>query len=372
MHRTQMSGDAAHTCDVILAAGGTAGHIAPALSMAEALRSKDSQLRIGFIGGMRGLESHLVRDRGWSLHTVDAVPLPRSVAPSQLPAFFGVLRATRQARRLLTRLKPRAVVGFGGYVAAPVYLAARSLGIPLLVHEANARPGLANRLGARLTHHVLTATPVNLPHSRVIGIPLDQRITVMNRDTARRAARMELNLPLDGPLVLVFGGSQGARRINEAVAGALPALQRAGLVVLHAVGRSNPLPPSEPGYHPVPYLDRMDLAYAAADLAVTRAGALTCAELAAVGLPAIYVPLPIGNGEQALNATPTVQAGGGVLLPDESCTASELAKQTITLLHDPDGLARMGRAAKSHGHGSAATELAELVTAVMQQKDDGR
>ncbi len=352
-------------CDVVLAAGGTAGHIEPALNLADELARTNNQLRIVFLGGRRGLENVLVPARGVALETFDAVALPRTVSWSDIKRFAQVLRATIQARRLLRRKRPSVVVGFGGYVAAPVYLAAWSLRIPIVVHEANAKPGIANRLGARLTQYVVTAGDVNLPHAQVMGIPLNSRITAMDRAGERSVARSELGLPEQGSVLLVFGGSQGAVRLNQAITGALPSLSAAGITVLHAVGNSNPLPAAMPRYHPVPYLDRMDLAYAAADLAVTRAGALTCAELAAVGLPAIYVPLPIGNGEQRLNALPVVQAGGGVLLDDAACTAESLQAEVLGLLQSTERLHRMGQVARGLGHRDGSHALAALVLAVM-------
>lgn len=352
-------------CDVVLAAGGTAGHIEPALNLAESLIDADGDLRICFFGGRRGLENVLIPTRGWQLRTFDAVPLPRSLSWSDLKRCVQVVRATWQARSMLRHQRPVVVVGFGGYVAAPVYLAAWSLRIPIVLHEANARPGIANRLGARLTRNVVTAAESNLPHAQVLGIPLNARIAELDRPARRPDARRQLGLRSDGNVLLVFGGSQGAQRLNEAVTGALPTLLAAGLTVLHAVGRANPLPAAVPGYHPVPYLDRMDLAYAAADLAVTRAGALTCAELAAVGLPAIYVPLPIGNGEQRFNALPVVQAGGGVLLTDAQCTASALANQVLELVQNPGRLEQMGSAARGAGHTDGSESLAKLVLGVM-------
>jgi len=350
---------------VVLAAGGTAGHVEPALNLAHSLAQIDSGIHVTVLGGRRGLENILVPARGLPLQTFDAAPLPRTLSWSDVKRVAQVLRATWQARRLLRSQHPAVVVGFGGYVAAPVYLAARSLSIPIVVHEANARPGIANRLGARLTRHVVTAAQPNLPHAQVLGIPLNPRISGLDRSMMRDSARAELGLPREGTVLLVFGGSQGAQRLNAAVLAALPGLTAAGVTVLHAVGRANPLPPPASGYHPVHYLDHMEQAYAAADLAVTRAGALTCAELTAVGLPAIYVPLPIGNGEQRLNALPAVQAGGGVLLDDAQCSGEALQAQVLDLVQTPGRLDQMGRAAHTSGHRDASAALAELVLSVM-------
>ncbi|MFM8352368.1 MAG: undecaprenyldiphospho-muramoylpentapeptide beta-N-acetylglucosaminyltransferase [Actinomycetales bacterium] len=353
---------------VVLAAGGTAGHVEPALNLAETLTTIDDGLRISVLGGRRGLENLLVPARGLPIQTFYAVPLPRSLSWSDLKRCAQVIRATWQARQLLRRQQPAVVVGFGGYVAAPAYLAAWSLRIPIIVHEANARPGIANRLGARLTRHVVTAAEPNLPHAQALGIPLNPAISGLDRASQRGAARSALGLPNEGTVLLVFGGSQGARRLNEALSGALPDLLASGVTVLHAVGRSNPLPAPRPGYHPVAYLDQMAQAYAAADLAVTRAGALTCAELAAVGMPAIYVPLAIGNGEQRLNALPAVQVGGGVLLDDAQCTADALQSQVLELVQSPGRLELMSRAVRGVGHRNGSQALAELVLKVMKHQ----
>ena len=168
----------------------------------------------------------------------------------------------------------------------------------------------------------------------------------------------------EAPVLLVFGGSQGAMRLNSVVAGALPALRSQGIDVLHAFGSRNDPPAPIDGYVPVPFIERMDLAYAAADLALTRAGAMTCAELAAVGLPAVYVPLPIGNGEQRINALPVVEAGGGLLVDDAQITAEWLTATAVEVLHDGDRLHAMGAAAFSHGVRDADEQLARIVMRV--------
>jgi UDP-N-acetylglucosamine--N-acetylmuramyl-(pentapeptide) pyrophosphoryl-undecaprenol N-acetylglucosamine transferase len=232
-----------------------------------------------------------------------------------------------------------------------------------VIHEANARPGLANRIGARFTPHVAEAVAGSIPRAVRIGIPLRRSISTLDRPALREQARAELGLAPEGPVLLVFGGSQGAQRINAAVSGALSGLLGLGLQVLHSVGQNNidAVTDSAPGYHPVGYLDRMDLAYAAADLVVSRSGALTCAELAAVGLPAIYVPFPIGNGEQRLNALPVARAGGGLIVADEDLDAETLLGDVRGLVEDPDRLADMGRRAAEHGVRDADERLADMV-----------
>ncbi|MEV1205711.1 UDP-N-acetylglucosamine--N-acetylmuramyl-(pentapeptide) pyrophosphoryl-undecaprenol N-acetylglucosamine transferase, partial [Microbispora rosea] len=292
---------------VVLAGGGTAGHIEPALALADALRRLDPRIGITCLGTERGLETRLVPARGYELELVPAVPLPRSLSPKLLTVPGRLAGAIGSAAGILDKVGADVLVGFGGYVATPGYLGARRRGVPIVVHEANPRPGLANRLGARLTEHVFTGHPdAVLPNAEYIGIPLRREISMMDRLSMGDKARSYFGLESDRVTLLVFGGSQGARSVNQAALEAAPYLRAAGVQVLHVIGPKNTVevepPPGDPQYVILPYVDRMDLAYAAADLVLSRAGAMTCAELTAVGLPAAFVPLPHGNGEQRLNA----------------------------------------------------------------------
>jgi UDP-N-acetylglucosamine--N-acetylmuramyl-(pentapeptide) pyrophosphoryl-undecaprenol N-acetylglucosamine transferase len=256
------------------------------------------------------------------------------------------------------------VVGFGGYVAMPAYFAARRR-VPMVVHEANARAGLANRIGARFTPFVAQAMDSTIPGALTLGIPLRPAIVDLDRVAQRAAGRAAFGLDPELPCLFVFGGSLGARRINDAVVAAAPAVCGAGFQILHVIGNANSdqvdaaIMPTD--YHAVNYVDRMDWAYAAADLALCRAGAMTCAELAAVGLPAVYVPLPIGNGEQQLNAAPTVQGGGGEFLADSDLSGAAVAHTVIRLLDDSARLTTMSLAAASRGMRESGQRLADLV-----------
>ena len=354
---------------VVVAGGGTAGHIEPALAVADALRELDPEVRVTALGTERGLETTLVPDRGYPLELIPPVPLPRRLSRPLLTLPATVVRSVRATRRVLTRVEADVVVGFGGYVALPAYLAARGR-IPVIVHEANASAGVANKVGARVADRVLAAVAKSGVHARgradaeVIGIPVRPTITDLDRAAVRAEARAHFGLPADGPVLLVFGGSQGARSLNEAVSGAAPALAAAGVSVLHAHGPKNTLDvasTAEAPYVAVPYLSRMDLAYAAADVALCRSGAMTVAEVSAVGLPAFYVPLPHGNGEQELNARPVADAGGGVVIADADLTSDVVASRVIPLVTDPDAVRRMGAAAAGAGHRGAATEVARIV-----------
>ncbi len=356
---------------VVLAGGGTAGHVEPALATADALRRHDPAVGITALGTERGLETRLVPERGYELALIPPVPLPRRPTLDLVRLPGRVRRAVRDTASILRETQADVVVGFGGYVALPAYLAARRVAVPIVVHEANARPGLANRVGARMTSYVASATPGSpLPNARHIGIPLRRSIATLDRDSVRAEARAYFGLAPARPTLLVFGGSQGARRINQAMDGATGDLAAAGIQVLHAVGEGNldtVTPPTTGAPYVVrPYLDRMDLAYAAADLAVCRAGAMTCAELAAVGLPAVYVPLPHGNGEQRLNAAPLVQAGGGLIVDDAGLTPAWIRDHVPSLMADRERLALMSKAAASFGRRDADDRLVEMINRAAQ------
>jgi UDP-N-acetylglucosamine--N-acetylmuramyl-(pentapeptide) pyrophosphoryl-undecaprenol N-acetylglucosamine transferase len=355
---------------VLLAGGGTAGHVEPALALADALRRSDATVGITALGTERGVETRLVPERGYDLVLIPAVPLPRAIHPRLLTLPTRLAAANRAARAVVDRVRPDVVVGFGGYVSLPAYFAARKRRIPIVVHEANARPGLANRIGARFTRHVASGTPnCPLPHAVYIGIPLRQAIAHLDRAGTRASAAREFGLHADKPTLLVFGGSQGARHINEVLVASAAALNAGGVQVLHATGPSHladvqqALPALDPAvpYIALPYLNRMELGYAAADFAVCRAGAMTCAELAATGLPALYVPLPHGNGEQALNARPVVDAGGGLLVEDAKLTREVVTENVLPVIADRERLAAMSAAATAFGRRDADEQLAEMV-----------
>lgn len=349
---------------VVLAAGGTGGHIEPALNLADALLRDYPDTDITVLGSDRGLEATLVPARGYELLTVPGVPLPRRPSADLLRVGPRMRRAVREAADILRDVHADVVVGFGGYAAAPAYLAARRTHTPLVIHESNSRAGIANRLGSRFTKHVYVSYAGALPDSTVLAPPLRSSIATLDRASVRPQALSNFGLRDDQPVLLVFGGSQGARSLNAAVAAALPGLRDQGIQVLHSFGSRNESPGTVEGYVALPFIDRMDLAYAAADLAMTRAGAMTCAELAAVGLPAIYVPLPIGNGEQRRNAQPVVSAGGGVLIDDASLGAEWLTRTASAVLHDGDTLRAMGEAAYRHGVRDADAQLARIVRRV--------
>ena len=362
----------ARPLSVVVAGGGTAGHVEPALALADALLRRDPATVVTALGTATGLEARLVPARGYPLAQIPRVPLPRRPTLDLLRVPGRVAGAVRRTREHLDAVRADVVVGFGGYVALPAYLAARRRGTPFVVHEANARAGLANRVGARLTGHVAAAVPGSgLSGAVVLGTPLRRAVATLDRAAARASARASFGLG-PGPVLLVTGGSQGARAVNDAVVAAAADLAAAGVQVLHVAGPKQAdavraaLGEVPPTHHVLAYVDRMELAYAAADLAVCRAGAMTCAELSAVGLPAVFVPLPIGNGEQALNARPVVDAGGALLVDDAAFDAACVRSTVLPLVTDPSRLRAMGEAASATGSRDADESLADLVLSAVR------
>jgi UDP-N-acetylglucosamine--N-acetylmuramyl-(pentapeptide) pyrophosphoryl-undecaprenol N-acetylglucosamine transferase len=353
---------------VLMAGGGSAGHTSPLLATADALRRIDPSIEVTALGTPRGLEVRVVPDAGYPLELIPPVPLPRRPG-ADLARLPGRLRgAVKAAREVLDRVQPDVVVGFGGYVSVPAYLAARKRRTPIVVHEGNALPGIANKLGARFAAAVATSFPdTDLRGGRYVGLPIRRMISTLDRAALRDEARRELGLRPDLPTVLVTGGSQGARRLNQAVGGSRAAFRAAGVQVLHVAGPTGEVEPGEdagpeaPPYVVLSYVDRMDLAYAAADLVVCRAGSNTVTEVAAVGLPAVFVPLPIGNGEQALNARPVVDAGGGLLVDDAALTVEWVSATVPGLATDAERLATMSRAASDLIPRDADDKLARMV-----------
>lgn len=360
---------------VVIAAGGTGGHIFPGLALADAIRRREPDARIAFVGTSRGLERTLIPARGYPLHLVDMRPLARKVGLAPVLAVLSLVRASFQARRILRREGAAVAVGMGGYASLPLIAGARLAGVSALVHESGAVPGLANRVAARLTPNValsFQATAAGFSprlHPRVTGMPLPPALANVDRGALRAEARRELELPEDVGVVLVLGGSLGARRLNEVGIGLAGRWRERGDVrILLKAGREHldgvraELDRMDAGraVRAMAFLDRMDLAYAAADLAICRAGAGTVAELPAAGLPAILVPYPHAPGDhQTKNAAALVRAGAAVLVPDAQATAERIGPVAESLLADPERLERMGAAARTLARPRAAEDLAD-------------
>ncbi len=352
---------------VLLAGGGTAGHTSPLLATADALRRLDPGVEITCLGTPRGLENKVVPAAGYPLELIAPVPLPRKPNVDLLKVPARLRGAVKETLEIVDRVRPDVVVGYGGYVSMPAYLAARRRRIPLVVHEQNTVPGLANRAGARVATRVAVSFPnTDLRNAEYVGLPIRRMISQLDRPALRAEARAFFGLDPDRPTLVVTGGSQGARRLNQSISGAAGALGAAGVQVLHVVGphgEAAPVATATP-YVVVSFVDRMDLALAAADLMVCRGGASSVTEAAATGTPAIFVPLPIGNGEQVLNARPVVEAGGALLVDDADLTVDWVTRTVPDLARDTARLARMSAAATGLIPRDADDVLARIIAEV--------
>jgi UDP-N-acetylglucosamine--N-acetylmuramyl-(pentapeptide) pyrophosphoryl-undecaprenol N-acetylglucosamine transferase len=324
---------------IIVAGGGTAGHIEPALAVARRWQLAHPDSHITFLGTKAGLETSLVPAAGFSLTLIPKVTVPRRISVKLLTLPFTLVGAISHSMKAIKGAD--LVIGFGGYVSAPAYLAAALTRTPFVIHEANARPGLANRLGALFTRYTAVAHPVesgSLKKSLLTGLPLKENIAGAyesahsNWRGARLAAKAALGFDEQAPLVFIFGGSQGSAAINEVIAHSRQALNDMGVNILHGVGARNDLPESNSGYRAVNYISDMATAYLAADLIIARSGAVTCAEVNTLGRYALFIPLPIGNGEQNLNAASLVSQGRAEILPQTQFSAEWMNQNLRRLL----------------------------------------
>lgn len=348
---------------VVLAGGGTAGHIEPAMAVADALRDRlGEKVRITALGTSRGLETSVVPARGYDLRLISPVPIPRKPTPKLLGMPLKIRKAVMEARDILAEVEADVLIGFGGYVSAPAYLAARMIGIPFFVHEANARAGMANKLGVKLGGTGLNAVPDSGLDGEVVGIPIRK---TLNDPDARERGRELWGLDEQRSTLLVTGGSQGAKSLNDALADALDEILERGYQVLHAYGKKNEAPEARDGYVPVPYIEDMAAAYGVADMIICRSGAMTVAEVTAASVPAVYVPLPHGNGEQGLNAGPAVDAGAARILEDKHLNGAAMVRQVDEILGNVATYNAMRHAATRTGAGHVADNIAErLIIAV--------
>jgi UDP-N-acetylglucosamine--N-acetylmuramyl-(pentapeptide) pyrophosphoryl-undecaprenol N-acetylglucosamine transferase len=356
---------------VVLAGGGTGGHIYPLLAFADALRRHFPEVRITTLGSPKGMENELIPPAGYDLRVIPAFQLPRALNLNLLRTPDRMYKSAHAAGQILDEVQADVVVGFGGYVSVPAYLAAWRRELPIVIHEVNVPPGVANRMGMKFTKNIAVGFPTqpqqadSLRDARVVGVPLRTAITRMDRHALRPQALAQFGLRPDLPVLFVSGGSSGARTINLAVAGAAKKLAHAGIQVLHVQGgRNDPfeVPSDLPvPYVVVPYLSDMQLGYAAADLMLCRGGAITVAETTAIGMPAIYVPYPFSNQEQKRNALPVVEAGGGLLVDNAELTAEWIERTVIPLARDPRRLATMGAAASGYGRRDGDEALLDFV-----------
>ncbi|MBV9040222.1 MAG: undecaprenyldiphospho-muramoylpentapeptide beta-N-acetylglucosaminyltransferase [Acidimicrobiia bacterium] len=357
---------------ILIAAGGTGGHIFPGLAVASAVRRQDPSADIAFVGTPRGLEGRIIPEAGYPLHLLDMVPFA-GARRALVPAAFA--RATLQARRLLRRERTAVAVGMGGYASIPLMAGARLSGVPSLVHESGAIPGRANMLAARFTNNVAlaferAASSFSGP-TRVVGMPLSEDIEHFDRAALRADARRAFDLPADAEVLLVIGGSQGATTLNKAAVGLARLwrerpnrfiLLKTGAADLAGIQADLQAAKASHAVRALSFFERMDHAYAAADVALTRAGAGTVAELGAVGLPAVLVPYPYApHDHQAVNASVLVDVGAALMVRNPEATAENLAPTLDSLFADAGHRMAMGEAGHSVSRPRAADDLASWV-----------
>ncbi len=364
---------------VLIAAGGTGGHVMPGLALARTLVERDPTATVRFAGTSRGIERQVVPEAGFALDLLPILPLSRRLTLATILAPLAAVAGTVAAWRLIRRHGVAVVAGMGGYVTLPTAVAAWLARVPVVLHEQNAVPGLANRLASPLAAKVgvgVAEAAAAFPPGKVavVGNPVRPELARLDRAARRPEALRVFDLDERRRTLFVFGGSQGARRVNQAVVAATACWpDPAGLQILHACGRRDEdavraawrsAAPTDRDLRVrvVGFVERMDLAYAAADLALTRAGAITVAELTAAGVPAVLVPLPHAAADhQAANAKAVAAGGGAVVVPDAELDGPRLAAVVAPLLADPERLAKMGVAMLGLARPAAAEDLAALV-----------
>lgn len=328
---------------ILFAGGGTAGHIEPALAVARGWSESHPQDELLFIGTDSGLENQLVPAAGYPLHHIPKVAIARSLSPSLLKVPFLLFASIRKTITLLKDVD--CAIGFGGYVSAPLYCAAVLTRTPFVIHEQNAHPGWANKIGALFTPYLAVSYSVttgSLAKAELTGLPLRSDVlTALKRSDGNwKSARIDAKKSVGAryaidskkPLIFIFGGSQGSVAINNVIAQALPAFSSHDVAVIHGIGKNNPLPAATDSYKPLNYIDEMAQLYLAADVLISRSGAVTCAEAGALSKYSLFIPLPIGNGEQALNAQTLINAGRAELLPQGDFSAQWIETNLKRLL----------------------------------------
>jgi UDP-N-acetylglucosamine--N-acetylmuramyl-(pentapeptide) pyrophosphoryl-undecaprenol N-acetylglucosamine transferase len=343
---------------VILAGGGTGGHVIPALAIAQELRARYSA-DIKFIGTARGLETKLVPAAGFELALIEVGALKNVGLARRLSTLWQLPGAVLRSRRILREFRPDVVIGVGGYASGPAVLAAEMAGVPTLLFEPNRVPGFANRVVARWASGAAVQfeeTRQRFPNAQVTGTPVRKEFF----DIPPR--------PADAPrTLLVFGGSQGAAALNRVMMESAAALKQAGVSVIHQTGERDynqvqaACQQSGLSAEVTPFIDRMPEAFARADLLLCRSGASTVAEIAAAGKPAIFVPFPrAADDHQRRNAEALVEAGAAVLIPEAELTAERLVRTVGELLADKQRLGRMAVAARGLAHPNAAEDIAGM------------
>lgn len=354
----------------LLAGGGTGGHVNPLLALAERIRLLEPEANVFALGTEEGLESKLVPERGFELLTIDRLPFPRKLNGYALRFPSAFFRAVKVIEKIIEERHVDIVVGFGGYASAPAYVAASRAKIPYVIHEANALPGLANKFGAKRAAAVAVAfKSTNLPKAHLTGMPLRPEIEKAASRAKKTESRITLGLEPDSTTLLVTGGSLGARSINAAIDHSQGALDAAGVQVLHIIGANSELPEVRTkSLVRIKYCNQMDLAIAAADLAICRSGASTVCEFGSMGLPSVFVPYPVGNGEQRFNAADLVEAGGAIMVEDAKFTSDFVRDEVIPIISNSKRLRAMSAAARGTSISDGTQRLYELVRSVLPNK----
>ena len=354
----------------LLTGGGTAGHVNPLLTIAKALSEKSSSNQVFVLGTSSGLEARLVPEAGFQLLTIAKLPFPRKISVAAIAFPFRFLASVGKIKTYLKDHKIDIVVGFGGYVSAPAYRAAKQLKLPIVIHEANALPGIANKYGNRFASAAGKAfMSTDLAHTDFVGMPIRKEILQLAKQKDQAAARKFFNLKSDTTTLLVTGGSLGAKRINETIVQSRGVLSAAGIQVLHIIGGTSDLEEvSEPEYRRIRYVDHMELAIAASDFAVSRAGSATVSEFSAIGLPALYVPYPVGNGEQNYNIKDVLASGGAMTVADRDFDEQYVRSSLIPVISDSKKLAQMSAAAKQVGVMDGTERFIALIEEVLSRR----
>jgi UDP-N-acetylglucosamine--N-acetylmuramyl-(pentapeptide) pyrophosphoryl-undecaprenol N-acetylglucosamine transferase len=369
---------------IVIAGGGTAGHVLPALAIANELRSTGTPVSsIHFVGSKRGLEGRLVAEAGFPITLLSGRGIQRKLTLENVGAIGGLIFGALRAVALLVRKRPAVVVSVGGYASTPCALAARLLRVPLVQAESNARAGKA--ISTFASYAKATAVQFDgtgLPHAQLVGNPVRPEVLALFSDRStgsvqdrQQQARRDLGYPVEQQFLAVFGGSLGARRINEAVFALMESWADRSLSVHHVIGDRDfeaaqqwlsdwnaKAPLRALTYHQIRYENRMDLVYAAADVFVCRAGGTSIADLAIAGVPAILVPLPsAAEDHQSANAQGVAVDGGAVCVADKDCTAQRLEHELSLILNDSAKQQAMSRAQLDRARPNAAPDIVALL-----------
>jgi len=377
---------------VLIAGGGTAGHVLPGLAIAEALVDRgvvDDRSGVHLVGSRRGIEVDLVPPTGFGLTVLPGRGIQRRLTPANLVAVVGLSYGFLRALVLMVRRRPAVVVSLGGYASVPCALAAAVLRVPVVVAEQNAVPGAANRLAGRFARAcAVSFAGTDLPRSALTGNPVRRAIRALAESGDRVGDRSEARASLgigDRPFVVVFGGSLGARRINRALVRSVEDWTGGPVVIEHVVGPRGwsrgagdgaeraTVPSSGVEYRAVEYEADMPTVLGAADLVVCRAGATSVAELAALGVPSILVPLPGAPGDhQTANARHLAEAGGAMLVSDSDLDGDRLGVEISGLLDGGGRLPAMADAARSMGRPDAADRVVDVIWSVLGNRSGPR